>query len=284
MSTYLSTLTSENSLVRYFEEIKKFPILSESEEKNLAYRWVEHRDVKAAESLITSHLRLVAKIATQFRGYGLPMVDMISEGNIGLMTAVKKFNPDLGYRLSTYAMWWIKATIQNFILKSWSIVKFGTSAAHKKLFFNLRKIKNKLLQLHKGSVPANETALIARELDVSEDDVRDMSSGFDSYDTSLNDPVYEENQVEQLDLVADDSQNQETEVINKNYFNYQKDILNNAMHTLTERERDIIVLRRLEETPKTLDEISRKYSISCERVRQIEDAAMKKLITYCKAV
>lgn len=282
MSTYMPVLSCDTGLMRYLEEVKKFPMLSEAEEADLADRWVRTQDREAAQKLITSHLRLVVKIAMQFRGYGLPMYDVISEGNIGLMTAVRKFDPSVGTRLSTYAMWWIKATIQNYILKSWSIVKIGTTAAHKKLFFNLRKIKSKLYHVHQGSVPSNENALIAKELDVSEDDVRDMSNAFDSYDSSLNDPLYSEDIGEQMDVIADNSANQEDSILEQNNVEYQRSKFGEAMMKLSDRERDIIALRKLQEKPDTLEDLSKKYNVSFERIRQIEEAAMKKLIAYCK--
>lgn len=274
----LPVLSSDAGLYRYLEEIKKFPVLSEEQELDLVQKWYTTSDLSAAHVLVTSHLRLVAKIAMQYKGYGLPIIDLISEGNIGLMTAVKKFDPSHGTRLSTYAMWWIKAMIQDYILKSWSIVKFGTSAAHKKLFFNLRKVRNKLAHIHQGKLPDNENALIAKELDVSEQDVQDMKNELDNYDSSLNSTAYADDTAELIDLVADESNNQEAIILNKNALAFQRNKLNNALGTLNERERDIFIARRLAESPKKLEELSTQYGVSCERVRQIEEAAFKKIV------
>lgn len=273
----LPILSQDAGLVRYLEEIKKFPVLTETEENELALKWYNDGDIEAAQKLVTSHLRLVAKIAMQYRGYGLPMIDVISEGNIGLMTAVKKFDPRMGNRLSTYAMWWIKATIQDYVLKSWSMVKMGTSAAHKKLFFNLRKIKNKLFQANNGQVPANEIELIAKELDVSKEDVADMNARFTTHEASLNDQAYGDDEVEVIDTIAEPSESHEIQIIENDDFNYKKQKFANAMLTLNERERDIIQSRRLLEKPAKLEELSVKYGISAERVRQIEDRAFQKL-------
>lgn len=273
----LPILSQDAGLVRYLEEIKKFPVLTETEENELALKWYNDGDIEAAQKLVTSHLRLVAKIAMQYRGYGLPMIDVISEGNIGLMTAVKKFDPRMGNRLSTYAMWWIKATIQDYVLKSWSMVKMGTSAAHKKLFFNLRKIKNKLFQANNGQVPANEIELIAKELDVSKEDVADMNARFTTHEASLNDQAYGDDEVEVIDTIAEPSESHEIQIIENDDFNYKKQKFANAMLTLNERERDIIQSRRLLDKPAKLEELSVKYGISAERVRQIEDRAFQKL-------
>lgn len=273
----LPILSQDAGLVRYLEEIKKFPVLTETEENELALKWYNDGDIEAAQKLVTSHLRLVAKIAMQYRGYGLPMIDVISEGNIGLMTAVKKFDPKMGNRLSTYAMWWIKATIQDYILKSWSMVKMGTSAAHKKLFFNLRKIKNKLFHANNGQVPSNEIELIAKELDVSKEDVADMNARFTTHEASLNDQAYGDDEVEVIDTIAEPSESHEIQIIENDDFNYKKQKFANAMLTLNERERDIINSRRLLDKPAKLEELSVKYGISAERVRQIEDRAFQKL-------
>ncbi|MDF3046890.1 MAG: polymerase factor sigma-32 [Candidatus Midichloriaceae bacterium] len=275
----LPVLSQETGLHKYLEEIKKFPILSEEEEFELAQRWCDTKDLSAAHILVTSHLRLVAKIAMQFRGYGLPIADIISEGNIGLMTAVKKFNPGLGHRLSTYAMWWIKATIQDYILKSWSLVKMGTSSAQKKLFFNLRKIKSRLLQANNGQVLANEVDVIAKELDVSKNDVVEMSSRFENYEDSLNVSNYGDD-VEAIDLVVEPSDNQEVILLESDDYNYKKNKLNNALAKLNEREREVITERRLRDKPLKLEDLSKKFSVSSERIRQIEERAMQKLISY----
>jgi RNA polymerase sigma-32 factor len=279
----LPVLTQEAGLHRYLEEIKKFPLLSEQEEHDLAVKWHEHGDLNAAHSLVTSHLRLVAKIAMQFKGYGLPMIDIISEGNIGLMTAVKKFNPSLGYRLATYAMWWIKANIQDYILKSWSIVKMGTSSTQKKLFFNLRKIKNQLLQANNGQVDANESAIIANELYVSKADVEEMSNRFDSFHNSLNDAAFEEDGIEIIDMVADPSDNQEVALLESDDYTYKKNKLYKALANLNERERKIVLERRLRDKPTRLEDLGNSFGISSERIRQIEDRAMQKLIAHANS-
>lgn len=273
----LPILSSESGLVRYLNEIRKFPMLTEKEEHDLAMRWYENNDIEAAQKLVTSHMRLVAKLAMQYKGYGLPMMDMISEGNIGLMVAVKKFDPNRGFRLSTYALWWIKAYIQDYILKSWSMVKIGTSAAHKKLFFNLRKIKSKILQANHGQIPYNEAELIAKELDVSKEDVIDMNDRFNDHDSSLNNTMYDDETHELIDLVAEESDNQEVVILEEQDTKYKMNKFNAALATLNEREQDIIRQRKLQDSPTTLDVLSKKYAISTERVRQIEERAMEKL-------
>jgi len=251
-------------------------MLSEEEEQDLAIKWFREGDVKSAQALVTSHLRLVAKIASQFKGYGLPMVDLISEGNVGLMIAVKKFDPFKGYRLSTYAMWWIKATIQDYILKSWSMVKMGTSSVQKKLFFNLRKIKNKLFQLNQGRIPVNETELIAQELEVSKEDVVEMSDRFSQFESSLNDYTNDEGSVEVLDTIASPDNHEDT-LMETRELDYQRQKFSKAFAQLNEREQDIIQKRKLAEKPYTLDLLSKTYGISTERVRQIEERALDKL-------
>lgn len=273
----LPVLSQESSLTRYLDEIKRFPMLSEQEEHDLAISWLDKTDIKAAQKLVTSHLRLVAKIAMQFRGYGLPMADIISEGNIGLMIAVKKFDPYKGFRLATYAMWWIKATIQDYILKSWSIVKIGTSAAHKKLFFNLRKIKNKLFQVHKGQVPANEVELIANELEVSQGDVREMNDRLSNYEGSLNTNVYQDGDVELIDTIAEDEDSHEVMLLESQEKDYRQKKFEKAFALLNEREQNVIQERKLKEKPTTLEILSKRYGVSNERIRQIEERAMEKL-------
>jgi RNA polymerase sigma-32 factor len=273
----LPILSQEAGLIRYLSEIRKFPVLTEEEEYNLALRWHEHNDLEAAQKLVTSHLRLVAKLAMQYKGYGLPMVDLISEGNIGLMIAVKKFDPTRGHRLSTYALWWIKATIQDYILKSWSLVKIGTSAVHKKLFFNLKKVKNKIFQAHQGQIPYNEAELIAKELNVTKEDVIDMNARFNDHDESLNNKIYGEDKHELLDLIAEQEDNQETKLLEAQDRSYKFNKFNNALIKLDGREQDIIRERRLKESPTTLDVLSKKHGISTERVRQIEERAIQKL-------
>ncbi|MCE2993321.1 MAG: RNA polymerase factor sigma-32 [Alphaproteobacteria bacterium] len=279
MSTnLLPVLSSEAGLYRYLEEIKKFPVLTKEEEEILSKAWFEKEDINAAHVLVTSHLRLVVKIAMQFKGYGLPVIDLISEGNIGLMTAVKKFNPTMGNRLSTYAMWWIKAMIQDFVLKSWSIVKLGTSALHKKLFFNLRKIKSKIYQANSGQIPFNESEIIAKELDVSKEDVDEMSYRFDHLEESLNDHAYGEEGAEVIDLIADNTDNQETQIMQSDEYSFRKKLLDIGLKSLNERERDIISARKLQDPPVKLDELSKIYGVSSERIRQIEERAFQKLV------
>jgi RNA polymerase sigma-32 factor len=270
-------ITQEASLTRYLEEIRKFPMLTEEEEKHLALEWYEKQDILAAQKLVTSHLRLVAKIAMQYRGYGLPVNDIISEGTLGLMTAVKKYDPHKGYRLATYAMWWIKANIQDYVLKSWSMVKMGTSAAHKKLFFNLRKIKNRLLHMNEGRAPANEVDLIAKELNVSKEDASDMNDRFTHYEASLNDHAYDEDSVEIIDTIAEPSDDQEVLLLESQELDYKKKKMHAAMLTLNEREQEIIRERRLKDTPTTLEVLSKKFNVSNERIRQIEERALQKL-------
>lgn len=281
MRDSLPVLLSDSALQRYLEEISKYPMLSEQEELQLAIAWYKDQDILAAQKLATSHLRLVAKMAKQYKGYGLPMVDLISEGNIGLMIAVKKFDPYKGNRLSTYAMLWIKAMIQEYILKSWSMVKMGTSSAHKKLFFNLRKIKNRILQANNGQIPYNENALIAKALDVSEEDARAMNERFAHYDTSLNDHNYDDG-VEMIDLVPDNKPSQEYIMLEKNQSEYRKKIFAQAFSTLSEREQEVIKARKLKEDPETLQTLSVQLGISIERVRQIEVQALNKLAKACK--
>lgn len=275
----LPVLSSESGLSRYLEEIKKLPMLTEEEEHALAVAWVENGDVIAAQKLVTSHLRLVAKLAQQYKGYGLPITDLISEGNVGLMIAVKKFDHTKGFRLATYAMWWIKAMIQDYILKSWSMVKFGTSATHKKLFFNLRKVRNKILHAHNGQMPHNEIELIAKELDVSQEDAQEMSDRFNQFESSLNDPSYDDS-LEMIDTLADDSPRHDLVIIEDSDYKYKKRKFDDAFLLLNDREKDIIQSRRLAENPETLDAIGKRYGVSTERVRQIEEQALKKLTKY----
>lgn len=272
----LPVISSDAGFARYLDEIKKIPMLTDEEEHALAVAWVESGDVIAAQKLVTSHLRLVAKLAQQYKGYGLPITDLISEGNIGLMIAVKKFDHTKGFRLATYAMWWIKAMIQDYILKSWSMVKFGTSATHKKLFFNLRKVRNKILQAHNGIVPHNEIELIAKELDVSQEDAQEMSDRFNQFEASLNDPSYDDS-LEMIDTVADESPRHDLVIIENSDYNYKKRKFDEAFKLLNDREQDIITSRRLNDDPETLDSLGKRYGVSTERVRQIEEQALKKL-------
>ena len=274
----LPILSQDASLVRYLDDIQKFPMLSESEEVELARKWHKEQDITAAQKLVTSHLRYVAKIAMQYRGYGLPMVDIISEGNIGLMKAVKKFDPEKGFRLSSYSGWWIKATIQDYILKSWSLVKIGTSAAKKKLFFNLKKVQNKLMHIHNGDVPANQDALIAAELNLPESEVNEMSARM-SGDISLNTKVInnDEESSEIIDITAEPSESHELTVIENHDYENKKTKFLKALSKLNEREQEIIYARRIGQPAATLDKLSEKYGVSSERIRQIEQKAINKL-------
>jgi len=269
---------TDASLNRYLSDIRKFPLLQREEEYMLAKRWSEHHDTDAAAKLVTSHLRLVAKIAMKFRGYGLPVSDLISEGNIGLMQGVKKFEPDRGFRLSTYAMWWIRASIQQFILRSWSLVKIGTTAAQKKLFFNLRRAKSNLDAFETGDLRPEQVAKIAKDLGVNEDEVismdRRMSKGGD---TSLNAPLREDGEGEWQDRLQDDGPLQDERLAEFEEGNVRHQMLEEAMGSLNERERHILRDRRLSEDPKTLEELSHVYGVSRERVRQIEVRAFEKL-------
>jgi RNA polymerase sigma-32 factor len=267
---------SDDSFSKYLSEIKHFPILEEEEEYMLAKRWLEHGDYDAAHKLITSHLRLVAKIATSYRGYGLSQMDLVAEGNIGLMQAVKKFDPDLGYRLSTYAMWWIKAAIQEFVLRSWSLVKMGSSASQKKLFFNLRKIKRQIDAVE-NNLTRDQIAHISSELGVDERDIVEMDLRLNANDQFLNQKIGDDENDEWMDILSDDSDNQEIILAAKQEEQHRHSILTRAMQKLSEREQNIIKMRRLRDEPCTLEELSQKYNISRERVRQIEARAMEKL-------
>ncbi len=269
-------ISPEQGLRKYLQEIAKFPVLSAEEEQKLAKRWAEHQDVEAAHQLVTSHLRLVAKIAFKYRGYGLPMADLIAEGNIGMMQAVKRFEPAKGFRLSTYAMWWIRAAIQEYILRSWSMVKIGSSAAQKRLFFNLRKLKKKIGVGERGMTD-EQARDVARMLDVSVDDVRDMDSRMTGNDVYLNSAAGPDSDEEKMAFLADARENQE-EVLGAREELIEKQILlQKALATLSERERDILKRRRLKDEPDTLEDLSQAYGISRERVRQIEVRAFEKL-------
>ena len=278
-STSLSLLSPDNNLARYLEHIKKFPMLEAEEEYTLAKDWLEKNDTKAAHKLVTSHLRLVAKIAMGYRGYGLPVADLIAEGNIGMMHAVKKFDPEKGFRLATYAMWWIKAAIQEFVLRSWSQVKIGTTASQKKLFFNLRKIKGKINALEDGDLSNKQVSYIAKSLDVSEDDVVTMNRRMLGGDHSLNSQVsrHDGEEAEWQDMLADHRENQEIEYENFQEKNIRNKMMQQALDLLKPREKDIIIKRRLIEPPKTLEDLSQEYKVSRERVRQIEGRAFEKL-------
>ncbi|MDP8913570.1 MAG: RNA polymerase sigma factor RpoH [Pseudomonadota bacterium] len=268
----------EAGLNRYLAEIKKFPILSPEEEYMLAKRWTEHQDTDAAAKLVNSHLRLVAKIAMGYRGYGLPVSELISEGNIGLMQGVKKFEPDRGFRLATYAMWWIRASIQEFILRSWSLVKMGTTAAQKKLFFNLRRMKNQIEAFEDGDLKPEDVTKIATDLGVSEDEVismnRRMAMGGD---TSLNVPLREEGEGQWQDWLVDTDPLQDERVAEAEETKVRHELLVQAMESLNDREKHILTERRLSDDPKTLEELSQIYDVSRERIRQIEVRAFEKL-------
>ena len=273
----LPILSSEGGLALYLQEIKRFPILTAEEEYMLAKRFKEHGDNKAAHKLVTSHLRLVAKIAMGYRGYGLPVTDLISEGNVGIMQAVKKFDPEKGFRLATYAMWWIRAQIQEYVLHSWSLVKIGTTAAQKKLFFNLRKLKNQLESIDEGNLSPENVREIAKRLNVKEAEVVSMENRLFSSDQSLNVQIGTEEKTEWQDIIKDDRKTQDTIIENINEFDYRKNLLEKAMNVLNAREKQIIKLRKLAEKPKKLEELSKQFEISRERVRQIEEKAMEKL-------
>ena len=274
---YLPVLSSEGSLAIYLQEIKKFPILTAEEEFMLAKRYKEHGDSDAAHKLVTSHLRLVAKIAMGYRGYGLPVTDLISEGNVGIMQAVKKFDPEKGFRLATYAMWWIRAQIQEYVLHSWSLVKIGTTAAQKKLFFNLRKLKNQLTSIDSGNLSPENVREIATRLDVKEAEVIDMNNRLYGGDQSLNVKVSKEAETEWQDMLVDQNEIQSDILEKKNEMSYRKKIFKKALEVLNEREKEIITLRKLREKPLKLEELSAKFNISRERVRQIEEKALEKL-------
>ena len=273
----LPILSSEGNLAIYLQEIKRFPILSAEEEYMLAKRFKEEGDTKAAHKLVTSHLRLVAKIAMGYRGYGLPVTDLISEGNVGIMQAVKKFDPERGFRLATYAMWWIRAQIQEYVLHSWSLVKIGTTAAQKKLFFNLKKLKNQLESINNGNLSPENVREIANRLNVKEVEVTNMEGRLFSGDQSLNVQLGHETDAEWQDMIIDESDTQDTIIEKKDEYNHRKKLFLEALKVLNPREKEIIKLRRLNEKPKKLEELSIKYKISRERVRQIEKKAMEKL-------
>ena len=273
----IPSISNEGNLNSYMEQIKKFPLLEVKEEYMLATAWKNQGDVKAAHKLVTSHLRLVAKIASGYRGYGLPISDLISEGNIGMMHAVKRFEPEKGFRLATYAMWWIKASIQEYVLRSWSLVKIGTTAAQKKLFFNLKKIKSKISAIEEGDLTPEQVDKIATELSVSKKEVISMNRRISGSDYSLNAPVTEEGQGEWQDWLEDETQNQEASFAETEEYLLKKNIMNDALQILTDREKDIICERQLSENPLTLEDLSIRYDVSRERIRQIEAKAFEKL-------
>ena len=276
-STAIIPIAPEGNLSRYLQEIRKFPMLSPEEEYQLAKRWKDEGDEKAAHKLVTSHLRLVAKIAMGYRGYGLPVGELISEGNVGMMQAVKRFDPDRGFRLATYAMWWIRAAIQEYILHSWSLVKMGTTAAQKKLFFNLRRLKAQMSALEDGDLQQEQVAKIARTLQVPEQDVVSMNRRLASPDHSLNAPVRADSEGEWQDWLVDEQETQESELAEREDMSNRRALLGEALKGLNERERHILIERRLKDEPTTLEELSQQYGISRERVRQIEVRAFEKL-------
>ena len=273
----IPVIGQESNLTRYLQEIRRFPMLDVGEEYMLAKAWREHGDTDAAHQLVTSHLRLVAKIAMGYRGYGLPLSELISEGNVGMMQAVKRFDPDRGFRLATYAMWWIRASIQEFILHSWSLVKIGTTAAQKKLFFNLRKLKGQLQAIDEGDLSAEHVRSIAEKLDVPEADVVDMNRRLRAPDHSLNAPLRADAEMEWQDTLVDESDSQEVGLMQRQELGKRRQLLNDAIETLNERERRIFTERHLRESPTTLEELSRLYGVSRERIRQIEERAFEKI-------
>ena len=277
-ATTLSVMSPDGGLSRYLAEIRRFPMLTKDEEFMLAKRWQEHEDPEAAHKLVTSHLRLVAKIAMGYRGYGLPIGEVISEGNVGLMQAVKKFDPDRGFRLATYAMWWIRASIQEYILRSWSLVKMGTTAAQKKLFFNLRKAKSEISALEEGDMHPDQVRQIATKLGVLDEEVISMNRRLAGPDASLNAPLRSDSESEWQDWLADDvAVSQETQVAESEERGIRMALLEEAMTELTDRERHILTERRLKDDPTTLEELAAQYGVSRERVRQIEVRAFEKL-------
>tara|TARA_B100000902_G_C27322665_1_gene925855 strand:- start:10367 stop:11254 length:888 start_codon:yes stop_codon:yes gene_type:complete len=273
----LPVLSNEGSLTHYLQQIKKFPMLTEKQEVSLAKKWRDKGDTSAAHELVTSHLRLVAKIAMGYRGYGLPVTELISEGNIGLMQAVKKYDPDKGFRLATYAMWWIRAAIQEYVLKSWSLVKIGTTAAQKKLFFNLKKLKGKLSDYNEGSLKPHQVTEIASQLNVTEKEVSEMEGRMSGNDYSLNAIVSADGQEEWQEWLVDEDADHEVKIAEKEEVTKRKELLSKAIDVLNEREKYIIQGRKLSEEPKTLEELSKEYNISRERIRQIEERAFQKL-------
>ena len=273
----LPTLQSDSGLSRYLQEIRKFPMLEANEEFMLAKRWREHKDPEAAHRLVTSHLRLVAKIAMGYRGYGLPINELIAEGNVGMMQAVKRFDPERGFRLATYAMWWIRAAIQEYILHSWSLVKIGTTAAQKKLFFNLRRVKGQIKAIEEGDLSPEQVKTISDRLAVPEEDVVTMNRRLAAPDNSLNAPVRTEGEGEWQDWLVDDSPTQETRLAENEELSARQKLLGKALDGLNDRERHILIERRLKDEPATLEDLSKEYDISRERVRQIEVRAFEKL-------
>ena len=277
ITSNLPSVDLEGSLSSYLTQIKKFPMLSAEEEYMLAKSWKDRGDLKSAQKLITSHLRLVAKIAMGYRGYGLPVSEIVSEGNIGLMQAVKKFEPEKGFRLATYAMWWIKASIQEYILRSWSLVKMGTTAAQKKLFFNLKKVKNQISANNMGDLKPEHVNEISKRLNVKKEEVVSMNRRLSGKEKSLNDPIKGEDGTEWLDWIVDHKTDQELKLSQDQEFVEKKKLMDNSMSILNPREKEILTARRLSENIPTLEELSKRYKVSRERIRQIETKAFEKL-------
>ena len=273
----LPAIGIEGSLSKYLAQIKKFPMLSAEEEYMLAKNWKERGDLKSAQKLVTSHLRLVAKIAMGYRGYGLPVSELVSEGNIGLMKAVKKFDQERGFRLATYAMWWIKASIQEYVLRSWSLVKMGTTTAQKKLFFNLKKIKNQLSSNSTGDLKPEHVAEISKRLNVKEEEVVSMNRRLHGKEKSLNDPIKDKDGTEWQEWITDDGLDQELKLSQNQELNQRRKLMNESMSILNSREKEILSARRLSENISTLEDLSKKYKVSRERIRQIETKAFEKL-------
>ena len=277
ITSNLPSVDLEGSLSSYLTQIKKFPMLSAEEEYMLAKSWRDRGDLKSAQKLITSHLRLVAKIAMGYRGYGLPVSEIVSEGNIGLMQAVKKFEPEKGFRLATYAMWWIKASIQEYILRSWSLVKMGTTAAQKKLFFNLKKVKNQISANNMGDLKTEHVNEISKRLNVKKEEVVSMNRRLSGKEKSLNDPIKDEDGTEWQDWIVDNKTDQELKLSHEQEFSQKKKLMDNSMSILNPREKEILTARRLSENIATLEELSERYKVSRERIRQIETKAFEKL-------
>ena len=277
ITTNLPSIDVEGSLSSYLTQIKKFPMLTAEEEYMLAKSWKDRSDLKSAQKLITSHLRLVVKIAMGYRGYGLPVNEMVSEGNIGLMQAVKKFEPEKGFRLATYAMWWIKASIQEYILRSWSLVKMGTTSAQKKLFFNLKKIKNQIAPNNSGDLNDKHVEEISKRLNVKKEEVISMNRRLLGKEKSLNAPIKDEDGSEWLDWIVDDKTDQELKFSDQQELGKRKQLMNDSINVLNQREKEILTARRLSEEVVTLEDLSKKYKISRERIRQIETKAFEKL-------
>ena len=277
INSNLPSISIDGGFSKYLAEIKKFPMLSAKEEYMLAKSWRDRGDIKSAQKLITSHLRLVAKMAMGYRGYGLPVSELVSEGNIGLMQAVKKFEPEKGFKLATYAMWWIKASIQEYVLRSWSLVKMGTTTAQKKLFFNLKKIKNKLAIVNDGDLKPDQVKEISKRLNVKQEEVISMDRRMSGKEKSLNDPIKNESGTEWQDWIVDDSLDQELKISQSQELAERKKLMNSSMKVLNLREKEILVARKLSENVATLENLSKKYKVSRERVRQIETKAFEKL-------